>query len=198
MDTIEQRKTRAIDTLSSQFSQNCLSLEEYEHLVEYINRAESSRELTIIEKMINETAIPSSFPGDNADYAPRGRRDNGLSHTISIGNGTFTFLANRETTGESIRNQQSFFTFLGNHTISISEGDLPAGTTTIDIVTFMGNTVIIVDPEITVKSQAFPFMGNVTIERGVERRTIPGRSQLVITGGAFFGNITIRTRRPHR
>ncbi|MDR1324915.1 MAG: hypothetical protein LBK00_02640, partial [Treponema sp.] len=60
---IEERKNQAIEALSVQFSQNALPLEEYERLVEYINRVESERELAIVDKIVSETAL---YAGNSA------------------------------------------------------------------------------------------------------------------------------------
>jgi hypothetical protein len=66
IEKIEERKNRAVEALSSQFARNALPLEEYERLVEYISRAESERELDIIEKIVDETAFYAGLGPERA------------------------------------------------------------------------------------------------------------------------------------
>jgi hypothetical protein len=195
VNTIEQRKTQAIESLSSQFSQNNLSIEEYERLVDYINRAESDRELCIIEKMIVDNALLS------ADYpeSPYQNRQDGLPlHGTENDNwsaGAITVLSNRLTSGRTLQRQQSFVTLMGNHTISISAEDLPPGRTIIDIVNIMGNTTIFVDTGITVHIAANPILGTVTVGRGIDSQSRLGKPELLITGIALCGSISVQLKR---
>jgi hypothetical protein len=53
-EIIEERKEKAIENLSDSFAKNKLPLEEYERLVEYIQKIESERELIVVEKMVAE------------------------------------------------------------------------------------------------------------------------------------------------
>jgi hypothetical protein len=62
-EIVEERKEKAIDSLSSSFAKNKLPLEEYERLVEYINKIESERELVVVEKMVAEYGAGSGEPG---------------------------------------------------------------------------------------------------------------------------------------
>ena len=53
-EIVEERKEKAIENLSDSFAKNRLPLEEYERLVEYINKIESERELIVVEKIVAE------------------------------------------------------------------------------------------------------------------------------------------------
>jgi hypothetical protein len=199
-EKLEARKNLAIEALSGQFSRNALPMAEYERLVEYINKAESERELTIIEKIVDETALyaghdPAAFRDDSFDSGDDLRPGlNGDGMKFS-----FTLLSSRETTGDMLRhNQNTFVTILGNNTITINEGELPPGRTVLDVINILGETKITVPPGVAVTIKAVPIAGAVSLGRGVETRRTPGGSELVITGAALLGNITVRLRKERR
>ena len=52
-EIIEERKGKTIENLSASYAKNRLPLEEYERLVEYINKIESERELVVVEKFVS-------------------------------------------------------------------------------------------------------------------------------------------------
>ena len=188
---IEERKNKAIETLSVQFSRNALPLEEYERLVEYINRVESERELAIIEKLVDDTVLYAGKNREQDREAPSMVRD-------ALGKTCFSLLATRETDGELLRDNETFVSLLGTNLIDIREGDLPPGRTEIDAVSILGEVRILVPPEVSVRMNAFPVMGECRIGRGVETQRSPGGPELVISGCALLGSITVKLRKDKR
>jgi hypothetical protein len=188
-EQIEGRKARAIEALSVQFSHNALPLDEYERLVEYINRAESERELGIIERIVDETAL-------YAGVAPERPAPEGDLPPVDLDKFSLTLLSSRTIPGELLRQGRcSFVTILGNNIIDIREGDLPPGRTQLDLVTILGETVVQVPPGLAVTVKSLPIAGNVNIGRGVETRRAPGEPELVLTGPVLLGNIDVKLRK---
>ncbi|MDR0637767.1 MAG: hypothetical protein LBG27_02500 [Spirochaetaceae bacterium] len=54
MFTIDEEKDRLAKNLSEQYSQNVISLEEYERILEYLNKIETKKEIYVIERIIHE------------------------------------------------------------------------------------------------------------------------------------------------
>jgi hypothetical protein len=189
-DRREERKNRVIEALSAQFSHDILPLAEYERLLEYINKAESSRELSIIERIVDE----------NLRY---GGREPCRETAAAEGGGStrfsFALLASRETPGDCLRSGQSaFVSILGTNAIDVREGDLPPGRTEVDAVSILGETRITVPPGVAVTMKAFPVAGEARIGKGVETQRSPGGAELVVTGIALLGNISVRLRKEKR
>lgn len=183
------RKQRSIDALSIQFSHNAMPMEEYERLVEYIHKAESDRELVIIERIVAESALYAGEPLQAASPANTGITDSSRPD--------LSFFASREISGESlVGKQRSFLSVFGTTTITIGEGQLPPGKTIIKAVSVFGNIVISVPQGIAVTMDVAAILGNATVQRGVETTTLPGGPELVIIGGAYLGNITVEVRKP--
>jgi hypothetical protein len=134
---LEEHKDQIVKALSVQFSQNALSVEEYERLLEYINRVESERELAIVEKVIEETAL---YAGDSEHLSSSSHsRYSAVSRKSDL-----TLLASRNFSGQSLRARRSILTILGNSHIHIQKGDLPPGRTEVKIVCILGNMAITV------------------------------------------------------
>jgi hypothetical protein len=210
MAQIEERKTRAIEVLSIQFSKDALPVEEYERLVEYIHRVESERELVIVEKIIDETA---RYAGTEADLDPEdsrgGRRGDDVFRSTAFRVGGYrspgevsirpAILSSRETAGDALRQEHSLFlSLLGTNVIDIQEGDLPPGQTVLDTVAILGETKILVPPGLTVSMRAVPIMGEARAGRGIEAQRLPGAPELVITGCALLGSIVVKVRKERR
>ncbi|MDR1867984.1 MAG: cell wall-active antibiotics response protein [Treponema sp.] len=181
-DTIEKRKNKAIELLSEQYAQNGLSVEEYERLVEYIYKSESPKELSLIESLVNEQV--RQHPLSSAQ-----------PQQTSSKRSTITILASRETTGIKLHTLQSIITVLGDHTTTISDGDLPPGPTYLDITNILANNTVWVDPGITVRIEAMPILGNVSIDRNVEQRVRVGSPELIVTGITVLGNIVVKVKK---
>ncbi|MDR2194672.1 MAG: cell wall-active antibiotics response protein [Treponema sp.] len=206
-ERLVERKNRAIDALSVQFSRNAMPIEEYERLVEYINKAESERELTIIEKIVDESATfagidqtPASAP--RTEYRSSAPKDvYGLNYMgfDFFGDGVtdITILSSREFSGGMLAEKpRSLCTLFGNTSITVHEGDLPSGKTVVTVVSLMGNVIISVPQSIAVTMEANAFLGNAAVEGGDKNRgaRMRGCPELVVRGCAFLGNLIVRIR----
>jgi hypothetical protein len=54
MVNLDEEKDKLTTELSEQYSQNIVSMEEYERMVEYINKIETIKEVNIVAKIIQE------------------------------------------------------------------------------------------------------------------------------------------------
>ncbi|MDR2418735.1 MAG: cell wall-active antibiotics response protein [Treponema sp.] len=184
---IEERKNQAIEALSEQFSQNALPLEEYERLVEYINRVESERELVIVNKIVSETAL---YAGNlTSDAAPASATP--VSADAGKPKLDLALFSNRGISGEMLLTRRRLFIALfGNIIITIRDGDLPVGRTVLHVNAVFGNVTINVPPSLVVSMEATAYLGNAMSHSHGQR--LPGSPELVITGGAYLGNIEVK------
>ena len=184
---IEERKNQAIEALSEQFSQNALPIEEYERLVEYINRVESERELVIVDKIVNETAL---YAGN---LAPMPAPASATPATADDGKPQFdlALFSNCKISGDTLlTRRRSFVALFGNITITIHDGDLPSGRTVLHVNAVLGNVIIKVPPSLVVSMEAVAYLGNTVLHNQGQR--LPGCPELVVTGGAYLGNIVVK------
>jgi hypothetical protein len=210
---IEERKNKAIETLSVQFSRNAMPMEEYERLVEYINRAESERELAIIEKLVDETVRYGSSDRDPGQSRRERNRDSGREPNEpaatwrgirdqvrdAVGKTSFSLLSTRKTPGDVLQEtNNTFVSLMGTNVIDIREGDLPPGPTEIDAVSIMGEVKILVPRGVSVRMNAFPIMGDCRVDRGVETQRFAGEPELIISGCALMGSITVKLQKERR
>jgi hypothetical protein len=200
-ERVEVRKGQAIEALSDQYAKSAMPLEEYERMVEYINKVESDRELMIVERMIEETAryAETDKPRGRTEESPGAYpreypREHGRSYQELLSQ--FTILSSRESRGDLIAGEKtSLVTLLGSRIIRIEEGDLPPGPTVLDVVTILGSVEITVPPGVAVNMQAVAVLGDTHVGRTVNRSRLPGQPELVITGAALLGSIAVRLRK---
>jgi len=191
-EIVEERKEKAIDNLSDSFAKNKLPLEEYERLVEYIQKIESERELIVVEKMVAEYGS-SELPGKNV-YGGNELPDeddevyNYPSHANQ--GSSLTVLSSRTITGP-VKSGMQFVSILGSEHIKIRKADLSRRKTVLNIVSILGESVIAVESGIRVSNRAVPVLGGAWTDQKVNKNAGDGELELVISGAALLGNITV-------
>jgi hypothetical protein len=192
-EIVEERKEKAIENLSDSFAKNQLPLEEYERLVEYIQKIESERELIVVEKMVAEyggSELPKkSAYGGNELPDEDDEVDN--YHSPQHQGSSLAILSSRNISGP-VKSGMQFVSILGSEYIKISKADLSRRKTVLNVVSILGECVISVESGIRVSNQAIPILGGAWTDRKVERNADDGDPELVISGAALLGNITVK------
>jgi len=189
-EIVDERKEKAIENLSTSFAKNRLPLEEYERLVEYINKIESERELVVVEKIVSEyssgdpTAKSSAYDDDD-DYRP----SSSITHKPLSSN--LTLLSSRSVNGP-YKSGAQFLSLLGTQNIKVHMADLSKRRTSLNVVSILGDSVISVESGIRVVNNALPILGNSDVSQKVDRQARNDGPELVINGAALLGNISVK------
>jgi hypothetical protein len=187
-EIVEERKEEAIENLSDSFAKNKLPLEEYERLVEYIHKIESERELIVVEKMVAEyggSELPKKNVYEDDDdevdkYDPPEHQGSSLA-----------ILSSRTISGP-VKSGMQFVSILGSEHIKIRKADLSRRKTVLNVVSILGESVIAVESGIRVSNRAVPVLGGAWTDRKVEKNADKEEPELVISGAALLGNITVK------
>ena len=191
-ELVDERKEKAIENLSTSYSKNKLPLEEYERLVEYINKIESERELVVVEKIVGEYAIePSEEKSKEADVYD----DDDDYHPVydtqqPFAGSNLTVLSTRTFSGP-IKSGVQFVSILGSEKIIVRRADLGKKKTVLNVLSVLGDSVVCVEPGIRVRNKAIAILGNVDINQKVERQAQSGDPEIIISGAALLGNISV-------
>lgn len=187
-EIIEERKGKAIEDLSDSYAKNRMPLEEYERLVEYIHKIESERELVVVERIVAEHGSGSE-PPEESSYDD----DEIDSHANYEGgqNNNLVLLSSRTFSGP-IKSGAQYVSLLGNGNIKIRRADLEKRKTVLNVVSILGENVIYVESGIKVSLNAVPILGNCSINQKVNEQTRSGEPELVISGAALLGDITVK------
>ena len=189
-EIIEERKGKTIEKLSATYAENKLPLEEYERLVEYMNKIESERELVVVEKIVAE------YDGDNNNSSPADYNDDynppdaGYRH-YNNSYSNLTVLSTRVFSGPIKSGTQSV-SILGSQRIDIKKADLEKKQTVLNIVSILGDSEICVEGGIRVINRAIPILGNAEMNQKVSKQERSGDPELIISGTAILGNISIK------
>jgi len=187
-EIVEERKEKAIENLSDSFAKNKLPLEEYERLVEYIQKIESERELIVVEKMVAEYG-GGELPKKPA-YEDDDEEDDNYQRPEHQGS-SLTVLSSRTISGP-VESGMQFVSILGSEHIKIRKVDLSRRKTVLNVVSILGESVISVESGIRVSNRAIPVLGGAWTDRKVERGAEDGEPELIISGAALLGNITVK------
>jgi hypothetical protein len=179
---IDEEKEKLTQKLSEQYAQNIINMEEYERIVDYINKIETVKEVNVIERIID---------GNNVEYSALTQN---RSNEIMMPKGKEKYLSAfswRTTNVKPINGHGGeYISFFGTNRIIMD--NLPKGRTVIKVNSIFGLTEIIVSKNIKVINKAAPIFSGIFIpaEINKEDEELP---ELYIVGKAVFGNITVKT-----
>jgi hypothetical protein len=186
---VDEENTRLTEKLSDQYARNAINIEEYERLVDYINKIETKKEIVVVENIIQ------GYSSDHAVEAP-------VREETSIferrGGGEHTAIFSMRTTTLESRNGKggTFVSLFGTNKIIADK--LPPGKTVIHLETIFGSTEIVVSRSIKIINKAgMIFSGTFGSEEAYDssyeksHSDERGSAELVIKGDVVFGNITI-------
>jgi hypothetical protein len=169
MIDVFEEKEKLTHELSEQYSRSIISLEEYEKMIDSVNKVESVRELRAVQKMaLNNSDL--SLPGDNSQ-----------KHV--------TVFSWRSATPEPVNgNAGRYVCVFGTNQIKVN--DLPKGRTFLHVDSIFGLTEIFVSKKIKLINNVIPVMSGIFTSNAAEN-TDGNSPELHLTGKAVFGNITI-------
>jgi hypothetical protein len=188
-EIVEERKEKAIENLSTSYAKNKLPLEEYERLVEYINKIESERELLVVEKIVAEYD-GGELPKENEDS----REDNKPDYYAGRNppqSSNLTLLSSRVFSGP-LKSGSQFVSILGSEHIKIRKADLTGKQTVLDVVSILGDSVIFVESGIMVSNRVIPVLGGAWTDHEVGKQARESGPEIIISGTALLGNVTVK------
>jgi hypothetical protein len=181
MFNVDEEKDKLAKKLSEQYSQNIISMEEYEHILEYINIIETKKEIGIIEKIILENGIENNeltIMQNNEIMIPKTKEKH------------LSMFSWRTTNVKSINgNGGKFISLFGTNRIIVD--NLPKGMTVINVNSVFGLTEIIVSKNIKIINKTVPIFSGIFSPNEIDREN-EEMPELYIIGKAIFGNITIK------
>ena len=171
---IISEKEKLTNTLSDQYSRNIISLDEYEKMIDLVNKADTERDIMAVEKMVyaySDMMIPE-------------KKSKGREHV--------TIFSWRSNTIKPVNgNAGAYVCIFGTNQIKID--DLPKGKTVLNVESIFGLTEIIVPKKIKVINTTVPIFAGIFIPDEADSGG-EDRPELHISGTAIFGNITIIRR----
>ena len=185
-DVMLTEKDRLTQMLSDQYAKNIIDMEEFEKMLELVNKAETNRDIKVIEKMshaYSDMVKPiNSEPAYGAKPPIPTTRN---KEYVSI------FSSREITINPECGKAGTFSTVFGNMKINVY--DLPRGRTKLKVEAVFGSIEILVPQGIEVKTNITPVFGNVSMDRdNFYNSGNNDRPELYIKGEAVFGNISIK------
>jgi hypothetical protein len=179
MFNFNEEKDKLTHKLSEQYSQNIIDMEEYERILDYINKIETKKEIKIIEKIINENMIENtkmSVIKDNEIIIPKSKEH-------------LSMFSWRTTNIESINGYGGkFISIFGANRVIVD--NLPKGRTVLNVNSIFGLIEIIVPNNVKVVNKTNPIFSGIFTPNEIITEN-EETSELYIVGRAVFGNITV-------
>ena len=195
-EIIEERKTKAIDSLSDSYAKNRLPLEEYERLVEYISKVESERELVVVEKIVAEHGKDEKPVYDDDDDDDEDEPESGYVRS-SRSTGNVAILSDRTFSGP-LKSGTEVVSILGGASITVRKADLAKRQTTLNVVSILSDIVVYVESGIRVRNKAIPVLSSSSVNRKVNTQAQQDEPELVIKGIALLGSVNVKLMKEER
>jgi hypothetical protein len=182
MFNIDEEKDKLTKKLSEQYSQNIMNIDEYERMLEYINKIETGKEISVIRKIIEGNNIEHNILLEN--------KNNQI--TIPKTNEKHVSLFSWRTSNvKSVNgNGGKYVSVFGTNRVIVD--DLPKGRTIIDVDSIFGLVEIVVSKDVKIINKTVPIFSGIFTPHEIKKEDeeLP---ELYIAGKAIFGNITIKT-----
>jgi hypothetical protein len=181
MADIENEKNRLTEKLSDQYSRNVITLDEYERLLDYISKIETTKEISIANKML-QVYRPAEPPEPDTS--------SGVFDLFKKQTENYDTIFSNRTINVSPKNGRGgkFSVVFGTNKIIVD--NLPPGKTVINIECVFGSIEILLCQNVKITNSINPVFSNVDIlhDRYVDEY-IP---ELHVKGEVVFGNVTIK------
>jgi hypothetical protein len=204
-------REKALDQLANLYAKDAISLEEFERLVDEMQKAADPQ--SILNSVIVAGSGCESAQAEN-DNTPFNRPDKPPSPNQSISSSKASFkplspnsafdpfpgagdfflciMGERKVNGRMLLGKSaSSITLMGSTVIDLRDIEVPAYGMHIEVIAIMGETSIIVSPEMHVHLSVVPIMGEAKSRAGVPFGN-SNQGILEIGGVALMGSVSVR------
>lgn len=192
---MDAAREQAVEVLTEHFSRNVMDVDEFEGLLDSVNRCSTTSELReLLSKLPPLESLKSatdlmSAPGgppvvvDADRVRPRG-------FLLSVLSGTTR-------AGRWIPARKSFaLGVLGGISLDFREAVLGAGVTDVNMLAVLGGVEIIVPPEMAVEVDGMAVLGGFEYQTNAPPRTDPNPPILRVRGLAVLAGVNVEVRLP--
>ena len=199
MVDVFKEKEALTNELSDQYAKSLISLDEFESMIDQVNKVESLKQLNAVKKAVCEnTGLMLS-----EDYKKEAKNPSLVTNSLatsSLAPGKVkkrsyeTVFSRSSVVAEAINGHAGNFSCVfGTNQIKVN--NLPMGKTVLKVETVFGLTEIFVSKKIKIVNKVTPIFAGVFMPADEEKddNYVPeGWPELHIKGEAVFGNITIK------
>jgi Domain of unknown function (DUF1707) len=188
--SLPQVRERVIQQLTEAFAQDLISVEELEHRLEHVYRAQSAAETEAIVVDLRSAAATGSLPGPNADE-PRQSRD--LAPDVPTRDRFVAILSSSSRRGPlSVPHRLEALAVFSDSVIDLTAASLPADIVDIHVRIVMANMKIVIPAGLRVVNRVGAFLANVETDAALDLAPmVPGAPVIRITGYATLANLEI-------
>lgn len=188
--SLPQVRERVIQQLTEAFAHDLISVEELEHRLEHVYRAQSAAETEAIVVDLRSAAATGSLPSPNPDE-PRQSRD--LAPDVPSRDRFVAILSSSSRRGAlSVPHRLEALAVFSDSVIDLTAASLPADIVDIHVRIVMANMKIVVPAGLRVVNRVGAFLANVETDSALDLAPmVPGSPVIRITGYATMANLEI-------
>ncbi|MDR2150695.1 MAG: hypothetical protein LBO67_07800 [Spirochaetaceae bacterium] len=182
---IEQEKEKLINILSTQYSHNLIAIDEYERLLDFVNKTETNKEIEYIRKIIdtNETySLKATHPTDlnKTENKPPLKKPQGYTMPV-----VFKNRLSRK------RDVKTIKIIGGTYELRLHDIDFPNNWLTLKLKIISGEMIIYIPYNVSVENNVCFYGGDTFMNKPVNVNNDEVKNKLVIAGTVMGGNLYI-------
>jgi hypothetical protein len=172
---MDREKEKLINILSEQYAQDLITIDEYERLLEFVNKTETNKEIEYIKKIIdtNETYV---LKATNQSV----EKENSNNIILMILKKIFRK-----------NNIRKIKIFSGNYELKLHDIDFVENLLTIKLTIFSGDVIIYIFNNTAVENDIKCFSGKINMSNQNNIRNEEIKNKLILKGNIFDGNLYI-------
>jgi hypothetical protein len=172
---IDQEKERLTDILSTQYSHNLIAIDEYERLLDFINKTETKKEIEYIKKIIDT----------NETYSLRATHLTDLNKTENKLPAVFKNRLSRK------RDVRTIKIIGGTYELRLHDIDFPNNWLTLKLKIISGEVIMYIPYNTSVENNVRFYGGDTFMNKPVNVNNDEVKNKLVIVGTVMGGNLNI-------
>jgi hypothetical protein len=187
-----EEKEKLTAELSEQYSKSIINLNDFEKMIDEVNKIDSAKELIVVKKMVYENPDLSLIEDGKEKDRKAVEKEN---NTFVMSPKKFkkrkyeNIFSSRSITAEPVNGHAGKFSCVfGSNQIKINS--LPRGETVLQLETAFGSTEIFVPKRIKIVNEVTAVFASVSVPDN-EEIAYEDQPELRIKGDAVFANITV-------
>ncbi|MFZ4615452.1 MAG: DUF1707 SHOCT-like domain-containing protein [Rectinemataceae bacterium] len=189
-------RERLLEALTRAYVSDRITVEDYEGRAALVQKASSQEELVRVLADLPREAPQGSPPEGSRPGEASANSARGAVPGIDPGQGgrqdILCVMGDRHLQGNWLQGDSAVsLTVMGSTRMDLRNVALPRGPIRIQAFVLMGETRVIVPPNLPVRLNASPFMGEVTAKRDVDQQVRYGEPHVIIDGFVLMGSLIV-------
>jgi hypothetical protein len=179
----EQEKERLTNILAEQYAKDLIAMDEYERLLDFVNKTETAKEIEYIRKIIDTNETYALKPQTQLAVMP-----STAVEPVQKQNNVSTYYTTKPAKKKHVRKIKLY---TGNYELRLYDVDFANGVLTLKLKVYSGDATIYLPATVVVENDMRNYSGKIIMNEHPDINSSEIKNKLILTGKLYSGNIYI-------